>query len=102
MILGISCGRVSRRVEFGAGSSDLRMASREASSNNRAMSVETEWRRKMRTTPAKSRNIIRLRRILRGEEEEEEEEEIEVASVSCGECLDQILLLQNGMCQHSL
>ena len=45
MIFGINCGRVSISVEFGAGISDLGMASADASSKSRVMRVETEWRR---------------------------------------------------------
>lgn len=47
MIFGISLGRVSSSDEFGAGISDRRMASREASSIRRERRVDTECRAKV-------------------------------------------------------
>ena len=71
MILGINCGRSSIKVEFKAGNSDLWMASRDASSKSRAMRVETEWRRKVKSTKAESRKISRLGRMLKRVEDED-------------------------------
>ena len=62
--MGMSCGRVSSNVEFGAGSSDRWIASADASSMRRERRVETEWSRIVITMTATSRKTSRLRRIL--------------------------------------
>lgn len=64
MILGINWGRLSINGEFGAGISERRMASAEASSTKRVKRVKTLLTRKTTMRKLISRKTIKPRRML--------------------------------------